>query len=504
MLLAVAFALIAYILCIVVYRLYLTPVRSFPGPRLAALTFWYEFYYDVWLRGKYVWKIEKLHRKYGPIVRINPEELHIDDPSFYDEVYVGPTRKTNKWPWSAKMFGTTMATVGTVDHDIHRQRRTALNPFFSKKSISGIEPSIQAHVIKLYRILVSFKGTGHIVNLSDAFACLSADIISDCAFGETYGLVGSPDFAPEWRKFMMDLSLGTHLMKQFGWAYQLLMATFPWVLTRLHPLSRKLFQLRKRLKNQIEIIRSSVKDNRVSSRTLFHALLNGDLPDAEKSPKRLTDEALTVIGAGTITTAHTLALTVFHVLSRPIVLRKLQHELHKIFTSNTEVTWNILSQSPYFSAVVTEGLRLAFGVSHRLQRVSPDADLVYREWIIPAGTPVSQTQMFILTSEKIFPNPQEFIPERWLPIATLMGLPSASEAKRFFVPFSRGTRSCVGMNLAYAELFITIGTLLRPINAGGQFEMDLFETTQRDFKVEYDWFNPCAALDSRGLRVSIK
>lgn len=48
-----------------VYRLYLSPVSKFPGPRLAALTFWYEFYYDVVKRGQYTWKIRDLHRQYG-------------------------------------------------------------------------------------------------------------------------------------------------------------------------------------------------------------------------------------------------------------------------------------------------------------------------------------------------------------------------------------------------------------------------------------------------------
>lgn len=48
-----------------VYRLYLSPVAKFPGPKLAALTFWYEFYYDVIKRGQYTWKIQDLHRQYG-------------------------------------------------------------------------------------------------------------------------------------------------------------------------------------------------------------------------------------------------------------------------------------------------------------------------------------------------------------------------------------------------------------------------------------------------------
>jgi cytochrome P450 len=143
------------------------------------------------------------------------------------------------------MFGTTMAAVGTVDHDIHRQRRAALNPFFSTRSVTRLEPIIRAQVDKLHAKLILSRNSGQAVNLSDAFACLSADVISDCAFGKSYGLLELPSFAPWWRRFMMELSLGTHLMKQFGWVYQSVMATAPWLLTLMHPLSKKLDQLRR-------------------------------------------------------------------------------------------------------------------------------------------------------------------------------------------------------------------------------------------------------------------
>lgn len=91
---------IAYVVLLVLYRLYLSPLAKFPGPKLAAATLWYEFYHDVTLRGKYTWKIAELHKQYGmfrlstfsefltdifrvisgPIIRISPYELHIDDP----------------------------------------------------------------------------------------------------------------------------------------------------------------------------------------------------------------------------------------------------------------------------------------------------------------------------------------------------------------------------------------------------------------------------------------
>jgi hypothetical protein len=58
-------AVILYPLGLALYRLTLDPLAGFPGPKLAAATYWYEFYYDWWCEGKYIFEIEKLHKKYG-------------------------------------------------------------------------------------------------------------------------------------------------------------------------------------------------------------------------------------------------------------------------------------------------------------------------------------------------------------------------------------------------------------------------------------------------------
>ena len=47
------------------YRLYAHPLAGFPGPKLAAATFLYEFYYDVVQSGMYIWEIERMHEQYG-------------------------------------------------------------------------------------------------------------------------------------------------------------------------------------------------------------------------------------------------------------------------------------------------------------------------------------------------------------------------------------------------------------------------------------------------------
>ena len=59
-------------LTIAVHRLFFHPLAAFPGPKLAAITVLYEAYFDVWKGGKYIFKLNELHRKYGKIPKSSP------------------------------------------------------------------------------------------------------------------------------------------------------------------------------------------------------------------------------------------------------------------------------------------------------------------------------------------------------------------------------------------------------------------------------------------------
>lgn len=66
---------VVYHLFVTLYRITFHPLTAFPGPKLAALSYKYEFYFDGILGGKYTDEISRMHEKYGPIVRINPDEV---------------------------------------------------------------------------------------------------------------------------------------------------------------------------------------------------------------------------------------------------------------------------------------------------------------------------------------------------------------------------------------------------------------------------------------------
>jgi hypothetical protein len=56
---------VSYLICLTSYRIYFSPLAHFPGPKLAALSKWYEFYYDVVLQGQFTFQIQRMHKKYG-------------------------------------------------------------------------------------------------------------------------------------------------------------------------------------------------------------------------------------------------------------------------------------------------------------------------------------------------------------------------------------------------------------------------------------------------------
>lgn len=109
------------------------------------------------------------------------------------------------------------------------------------------------------------------------------------------------------------------------------------------------------------------------------------------------------------------------------------------------------------------------------------------------------TYAFMHLDPCIFPSPYEFIPERRLKDLRL---------DRYLFSFSKGPRQCLGINLAYAELYLCLAGLFRryggPGNAGPKGAFELFETTREDVEMKYDLFLPFPKKDSKRVRIVLK
>jgi cytochrome P450 len=193
------------------------------------------------------------------------------------------------------------------------------------------------------------------------------------------------------------------------------------------------------LARQVGEIRKGINDahKNVEHPTIFHELLNSDLPVEEKSDARLGDEAQLIVAAGLITTSWALSVSSFYIIGNPQIYQNLFQELRAAgFTSKAPLDWHRLEQLPYLNGCVHEAVRLSHGVATRSPRLAPDAELQYGSWVIPRNTPVSMTNVDILMNDKIFPKPKEFIPERWMNNPNL---------DRYFVGFGKGSRQCLGL-----------------------------------------------------------
>lgn len=192
-----------------------------------------------------------------------------------------------------------------------------------------------------------------------------------------------------------------------------------------------------------------------------------------------------------------------------------------------------LERLPYLTAVIQEAFRLSYGSSSRLQRAAPEEELVYRdrsagkEWIIPKGvgspsplsighilityetsklieneqTPVGMTAMQIHNDPELFGDDTHvFRPSRFLE--------NPSSAK-YLLHFSKGSRICIGQNLAFAEFYYLLARLWNMFGSpevmldGDLGYLQLYETDEADVKVCADFNFAGVKEGSRGVRVKV-
>ncbi|KAF4539343.1 Cytochrome p450 [Lasiodiplodia theobromae] len=469
--LALALPLALWILCRAIYRLFFHPIAKFPGPKLAGLTYWYETYHDFVRFGEYTETLSKLHDKYGPIIRINPDELHVRDPKFIDTLYSWNSKRGIS-SWFTAPFDFDGTYFGSLTHDLHRTRRAPLQRLFSRPMVMKLEPLIKQNIVKLYKNVETWAGTGRPLPVVDAISCFATDVITEYCFGQSYGFLDDPT---------MKKSLYNAIHKGLGSAvpfrhfplYQKLFYSLPtWVIEWMNPDMELWRAYRVDIRTQVRKLKKDIADgtfkpSESTRATVFTEILNSNMPEPEKETERLSREAQVMVQAGIETVSWSITTNLTYLLSNPRALSRLRAELFEAIPATPDSSpadlpsWATLEQLPYLSACVLEGLRLGYGVVTRLARIAETETLVLTDdepqsphrgktWSIPPGTPVGMSAYHVHHDERVFVNSREYWPERWLD----------EDGKRdrrlegYLLSFSKGSRQCVGMNLAQAELYL--------------------------------------------------
>ena len=396
------------------------------------------------------------------------------------------------------MFGTPDSIVATIDHDVHRRRRNAYDKYFSKQSIRNFENVIHMAVEKLCVKMREISKSGSPVNLLHVFSAMTGDIVTGYCFPQSYGLLDKPDCGTDLHNMFASTLENVHMIKALPFLAPLMLKLPQQVTAFLLPGLAHTFRWQQKWVQQINEIKSVTDDSKArgGKPSIFRTLLDSDLPAYDKSAARLMQDAQTLLAGGSVTTTAALSLATYYILSDKHVLKTLTDELAEAIPEPTHpLPLSDLEQLEYLTAITLETLRIGHGIMHRLQRICPDQPLHYHDKIIPAGTPVSMSGFHMHNNPDIFPDPHLFKPERWLPMET-----KGRRLQKYLVAFGKGSRSCLGINLGYAELYITLAGVFR--NLGGS--MEIVDTVkERDVDICRDIFTPAMREDTTGIKVMI-
>jgi cytochrome P450 len=460
-------ALLLYILGVIVYRLTLHPLASYPGPFLAKITDIYLAYYAY--KGSRHLAFHRAHEQYGSYVRLGPNLLSVNTTTGLKSIYGfrSNVRKASFY----EAFPSTPKAVSVhsaIDKTQHARKRRVMSHAFSDSAIKSLEKYILANVrvgcellgrkTQSYSDPSNEKDGGWNDAWNAAHWCewLVFDIMGDLVFGKAFGMLESPinRFATQLvgNAAHRHLICGTHL------------AIHNWHLDKLffRKIAGQRAQYMQYSKGQaVERTKLGVD---VDRKDFFYYLLNAKDSETGKgfSMDELWGESNLLIIAGSDTTSTAMAGTMFYLAHNPSAMQKVCKEIRETFGDVEEiVTGPKLSGCSFLRACIDETMRMTPPVAGALPRqVLPGGmDIDGRQ--IPAGVDVGVPIYAIHHNSDYFPQPFDYIPERWLSDQSVNPLhANLAAAHSAYNPFSIGPRGCIGKGLAYVELTMTIARVL--------------------------------------------
>ncbi|CAI6328924.1 unnamed protein product [Periconia digitata] len=413
----------AYLILRSIYNVTLHPLAGFPGPWWAGASEIPEMYFNLILGGRYFKQVENMHKRH------------------------------------TKITGAPTAHHSASNHIEHRRFRAPVATFFSKSNVTRLEHIIQNNVDKFVGNLKQAKTLGKVIHAKNAFGVLTFDIMNEYAYNVKSNLLNNNlDFKNPFLEALV------RIMFSGPWA-----TYFPFLLTLakiiprkaqmiINPSMKPILEYRAQCESQAAQAVKTVRGGKFAETptTIFDSVARSRLSAAERSLERLTDEGWMLSLAGLEIPSRFMTNITCHLLLNPLILAKLRRELLTVMpTPDSRPSWATLSILPYLTAVIKEGLRCETILIFRSARMSM-TDLVYKNWVIPAGTSIGCSPYLINNNADIFPEPQVFRPERWIEADA-----NGENLNKYLATFVKGARNCVGMQLAYAELYLTVAAVFR-------------------------------------------
>lgn len=368
-----------------VYTVYFHPLAHVPGPRSWSAT--RLPFIRALLRGTIVHDFEKLHRRYGPIVRTAPDEVSIADGNGWTDIYAnrpGHGHFLKDPTWWKRQPGHPDSLLSAINPDKHATIRKALSPGFTPQALRAQEPLLQRYVsllVERLRERVIENGDGKVVEIDIApwFNYTTFDIFGELGFGESFECLQHSRYHP-WIALLFNSVKAASFVAATRF-YPLLAA----LLMKCIPQS-----LRKMQMDHFQQIADKVQRRlswELQQPDIMSYLIDKDgktaLPLGE-----LNATFMVLTTAGSETTATVLTGALNYLVNNPAKLTILADEVREKFHSELDISLDAVHNLPYLNAVIHEALRLCPPVPWMLPRLVPQGGSTVCGVWLPEGVSV--------------------------------------------------------------------------------------------------------------------
>jgi cytochrome P450 len=178
-------------------------------------------------------------------------------------------------------------------------------------------------------------------------------------------------------------------------------------------------------------------------------------PSAGMSDEHLRDELVTLFAAGHETTANALTFAWRLVARHPDVAAKLYEEVDRELPE-PPADARAVDRLPYTRAVVAEAMRLYPPAWVLMREAKHDVRIGPEQTLVRGGDITVTSQWVVHHDARWWPDPDRFLPERWLDETS-----KESRPRYAYFPFGGGPRSCNGEAFAWTEASLRLAMLAR-------------------------------------------
>jgi len=448
------------------YKRYSSPLRRYPGPFVASFS--------------RLWKVKStasgrthldhidLHRKYGPVVRIAPNEVSIASPEAA-RTLLSAGKRFFKTPFYGVFPPPENPDIFTeTREDVHATKKRVANVPYSMAAMQQLSPFINDTIEVLFKKIDehidSHRG---VFDLGAYLHYFAFDVLGEVAFSRSFGFLAEGRDVDNAIKTIDKSQTYNGIVGQVPELDYLLRRNplwqfIPWLSTKNALITRMALEEMARRqpfdKDNAGLLRTG--DGR---RDLMASLIQGHLKDPERFREGdVFAVAHGAIFAGSDSTASTMQSFFWHILDSAPVYQSIVREMETsvkdgVIPATGNISWSEAQNLPYLQACLKEAMRVRPAVGLNITRLVPPEGAELDGHKFPGGASIAVNGWVLHRDREVFGADADlFRPERWLEDEE-----NAKKMERYMFQFGGGSHLCIGRNLALLEINKVVPRLLR-------------------------------------------